>query len=308
VPQGSILGPILFLIYVNGLFNLNLIGTIQLYADDAVLSYSEKTFDNLYVSISSDLAILKKWFTTNRLTMNIDKTKFVVFETKNTNTAENFDEVSVGSEKISRVDEYKYLGLWIDSKLNFASHIIKTRKSIAPIIGVIKRIRPYVIADVLNNLYFAYIHSRLSYMVGIWGMAAQDKLKILQVLQNKSLKNIRQLPFRYPTRQLYSKQILPLEKLRELEMILTVHKILKGKFKYGTPIVYRHQIHGYSTRNSQNIQLPQFRLNLSRNSFNYEAFNRFNEIPQEIRETNNYIFFKNFVKTKLYNEYITTTQ
>jgi ribonucleases P/MRP protein subunit RPP40 len=303
VPQGSVLGPILFLIYVNGLFSLNLKGKIQLYADDAVILYSEKTFDDLYVSMSQDLNILKNWFTINRLSMNIEKTKFIIYETKNSNNLDRFDEVWVDCEKISRVEHYKYLGLWIDHKMKFSMHILNLKKSIAPIVGVLKRVRPYVVPEVLNNLYFSYIHSRFSYLISVWGMAAHENIKTLQYLQNKSLKNLRQLPFRFPTKQLYSNTILPLDKLRELEMILIVYKIIKGTFKFGDEIVYRFQIHGYNTRNSRNINLPLFRLSMGRKSFHFEVFDRFNNVPQHIQECNNLKTFKFLVKSRLYNEY-----
>jgi hypothetical protein len=99
---------------------------------------------------------------------------------------------------------FKYLGLWIDFRLDFSTHIKRITKSVAPIIGVLKRIRPYVIAEILDNLYFAYVHSRLSYMVSIWGMATQDRINSLQLLQNRDIKNLRQLPFRFPTKELFS--------------------------------------------------------------------------------------------------------
>jgi exonuclease III len=306
VPQGSILGPILFLIYVNGIFDLKLKGKIQLYADDSVLLYAERSFDDLYVSMSSDLRILNKWFTRNRLTMNVEKTKFLTFETKNSTNLDRFDEIWFGKEKLLRVEVYKYLGLWIDFKLDFSTHIKRIRKSVAPIIGVLKRIRPYVIAEILDNLYFAYVHSRLSYMVSIWGMATQGRINSLQVLQNRGIKNLRRLPFRFPTKELYSEKILPVVKLREFEMLLTVHRIIKGKFRYGQSILYRSEIHGYNTRNSHNIQLPFFRMSLGRSSFKYEAFERFNGLPLSVRETDDNAFFKKFVKKKLFDEFFSS--
>jgi hypothetical protein len=149
---------------------------------NSVLLYVERSFDDLYVSMSSDLHILNKWFTRIRLTMNIEKTKFLTFETRNSTNMDRFDEIWFGEEKLLRVEVYKYLSLWIDFRLDFSTHIKRIRKSVAPIIGVLKRIRPYVTAEILDNLFFAYVHSKLSYMVSIWGMATQDRINSLQVL------------------------------------------------------------------------------------------------------------------------------
>jgi hypothetical protein len=82
-------------------------------------------------------------------------------------------------------------------------------------------------------------------------------------------------------------------------MILTVYKIIKGTFKFDTSIVYRSQVHDYNTRNSQNIDLPLFRLSMGRKSFQYEAFEKFNGIPLYIRESNNYGAFKKNCKKKI---------
>jgi hypothetical protein len=143
-------------------------------------------------------------------------------------------------------------------------------------------------------------------MVSIWEMATQDRINNFQVLQNRGIKYLRQLPFRFPTKELYSEKILPVVKLRDFEMLLTVHRIIKGEFRYGESIVYRSEIHGYNTRNSHNIQLPLFRMGMGRNSFKYEAFERFNGLPLSVRETDDDAFFKKFVKKKLLDEFFSS--
>jgi hypothetical protein len=87
-------------------------------------------------------------------------------------------------------------------------------------------------------------------------------------------------------------------------MHLIVYKITKGRFKYGQQILHRSDIHGHDTRGAWNINLPYFRMAMGRNSFKYEVFNIFNELPISIRDTNSYSSFTIFVKTRLYDGYM----
>jgi Reverse transcriptase (RNA-dependent DNA polymerase) len=109
VPQGSILGPTLFLIYINEIFNLQLIGKPQLYADDAVLIYTENTYDDLYVAMSTDLRTLNSWFILNRLTINTKKTQYMIFKSKSTSVTDIFNYITFHNEKNYLIDKYKYL-------------------------------------------------------------------------------------------------------------------------------------------------------------------------------------------------------
>jgi exonuclease III len=303
VPQGSILGPTLFIIYINEIFDLNLNGNLQLYADDAVLTYHANSYDDLYVSMSSDLRILNSWFKENHLTLNTKKTQFMIFKTKNTPISNCFDQIAIGNEIIYETKTYKYLGLWLDSNLNFGFHIGKIKNKVAPMIGALKKIRRHVIPEVLDNIYFAHIHSHLTYLICLWGMAGSTKIKVLERLQNKSLKNLKGLPYLFPTSQLYSSKILPISCLKDYELILIAYKMTKNKFKHNFQITYRSDTHNYRTRNSHNINLPQFRLNIGRNSFSFDAFKKFNEIPVEIRNTDSYACLKKYVKNHLFEKY-----
>lgn len=95
IPEGSLLGPILFLAYLNDIFNLELSGRIQLYADDMAIIYSEDSFEDLKLAMESDLRILTSFLTERNLSINFDKTQFIIFLTKNTPLENVFSSISV---------------------------------------------------------------------------------------------------------------------------------------------------------------------------------------------------------------------
>jgi hypothetical protein len=269
-----------------------------------VLVYNANSYDDLYVEMAADLRTLNAWFIHNRLTMNSKKTQFMIFETKNLPTPDYFQCISIGNENICKTTNYKYLGLWLDSNLNFGFHVTKIKKKIAPLFGALKRIRRHIIPEILNNIYFAHIHSHLCYLISIWGMAGSTRMKTLETLQNKAIKNLRGMPILSPSYQLYSSKILPLTYLKDYEMLLIAFKIIKNRFKHNFTITTRSNVHSYATRNSENINLPQFRLNIGRNSFRYDAFSKFNEIPMTIRNLESYLQFKKYIKNYLFEKYL----
>jgi hypothetical protein len=129
VPQGSVLGPLLFTIYINNIFKLQLHGKPQCFADDTVLVYAENDFTILKQKMEQDLQTLHTWLNMMSLSLNIEKTKFILFRRKNQNLDNIFDTITIENidnpEIIACTKTYNYLGLIIDECLTFSNHIKK---------------------------------------------------------------------------------------------------------------------------------------------------------------------------------------
>ena len=121
VPQGSILGPLLFLLYINDIASVSSILFSIVFADDTTVFYSSKNFQELSDVVNNELSKIKEWLNANRLSLNIDKTHFMIFRPKG--KKENCPTIHINGSSIQEVDDAKCLGIIIDNKLNWIEHI-----------------------------------------------------------------------------------------------------------------------------------------------------------------------------------------
>ena len=155
VPQGSILGPILFSIYINDLPNCLLQSKILLYADDAVLFYADSNIGNISTVLNKDLKQLQSWTHLNKLCIHPVKTECVLFGTQQRIASATLSDgpfsLFLGDKPINQAQHYKYLGVLIDANLNFKQHVDKLLVKISKRIGVLGRIRNNLTVDAANK-------------------------------------------------------------------------------------------------------------------------------------------------------------
>lgn len=294
VPQGSILGPLLFLIFVNDIWKLPLKGRLQLYADDACLVYEANTFEELETNMQYDLNILLQWLTANRLKLNFEKSCYMVV-----NSTASVD-VRLDSISLKKVDCMNFLGLVLDSNLSWKIHIDHVIRKITPYVFAIRKARPFIREDTCWKLYNSFILPHLTYMSCLWGCAAEIYLKPLKVLQNRVIKTIRNLPLRFPSIELYDEKILPVQLLCKYNMLLHIHKIRHNLIKTNVTLVYVSTVHSHNTRQQDLLYVSGPRTtNASKNLF-YQGIIMYNALPSEMKNLNVKLF-KRRLRNQLYN-------
>ena len=155
VPQGSVLGPLLFLIYVNDLPNTSKLLRFYLFADDTSIYIDSDNLSTLQKIVNRELKKVRKWLEANRLALNISKTNYVIFHSSAKNLNE-FIRSKLGSKVINRVQYIKYLGILVDATLSWKPQIIELSKKLARTTGIFYKIRHYVSSETLNSCTVHY--------------------------------------------------------------------------------------------------------------------------------------------------------
>jgi Reverse transcriptase (RNA-dependent DNA polymerase) len=264
VPQGSILGPLLFLIYINDIVNCSKILKFILFADDTNLFHSHKDAFELMKSINIELSKLSDWFRANKLSLNVKKTNYILFGKKRLpNFDQNF-ELIIDGNRLERVQSTKFLGVYIDEKLNWIAHTNHVSLSISKALGILYRIRNVLPNKVLLILYHTMIYPYLSYCNIIWGGANLSILKKVIVLQKRAIRLVTRSSYRAPTGPLFRRlRLLRLEDIHKLQTALFMFK-----FKYCIlPLSCMNYfsvnlIHSHFTRHICYFNLASFRTSI----------------------------------------------
>ncbi|KAF7664264.1 hypothetical protein LDENG_00182270 [Lucifuga dentata] len=168
VPQGSVLGPRLFILYMNDLsMTLDLFKYI-LFADDTNLFYSGKHLDSMLHTVDREMDKVKNWFDINKLSLNLEKTKFMIFSNRTVNINA---QIKIGNIEIERVKETKFLGVIIYDKLRWKSHITHVGSKVSKSIAILYKAKNLLNDNALHILYYSIIAPYINYCVAIWGNA-----------------------------------------------------------------------------------------------------------------------------------------
>ena len=263
VPQGSILGPLLFLLYINVIENCPDIISFVLYADDTNAFYSNSCLKTLSSTIQNELDKVVQWLNANKLSINASKTKIVIFKCKNKSQD---SQITIKNDIIKQVPSVKFLGVTLDQKLTWTNHINSVLKSITKSTGMIAKLRHYTNKNTLKLIYYALVYPYITYGNLVWGNTYPTRLQKLLKIQKKI---VRLMCFKSYTDHseplFFNLKILNIYKINDHLCSLFMYRCIN--YNQNLPnlcnyyFIQNKELHNYNTRNSSKLHVRYKRTN-----------------------------------------------
>ena len=227
VPQGSILGPLLFIISMNDICNVSDLMFAIMYADDTCFLMNGTDLHKLIKQLNVELDSLCTWFKSNKLSLNTQKTFYMIFHRARLKSIDGMNnDVIMDNNALIKVNSIKYLGVIVDNKLNWIDHITYVKNKISKGLGIMYKARRYLHKSSLRNLYHAYIYPYLTYCIEVWGCASKCQLNALLLLQKKIIRIMTFSPYLAHTDPIYKDlAILPFDKIFIDRIGITMFKV-----------------------------------------------------------------------------------
>ena len=299
VPQGSILGPLLFLIYINDLPNSLQNAVPRMFADDTNLTLSVKTLTELKLALAPELNNLSCWLKANKLSLNVAKTELMIIGSRQRLSAQCDDiEIRIDDQIIERVDHTKSLGLFIDAHLSWCKHVEEICKKVSSAIGALKRVRPFISKETAIQIYNALIIPHFDYCSPVRNCLSGYLSEKLQKLQNRAARVITKSPFDTSSNHLLS--TLDWERLflrRKKQKALMMFKTMNGLAPDYLQSLFSQRHSVYNLRDSEGkLTLPKPNTNYLKRSFSYSGAMLWNNLPKCLKNAVSVNNFKQIIK------------
>ena len=296
VPQGSILGPLLFIIYINDIVNATNQLSFVLYADDTTVYTSSSNIDEAIVTMNQGLINIANWFDSNKLTLNVDKTQLMMLSRRDTFRPQTV--VSLKGKQLERVRETKFLGVILDEQLNWKSHIKMITSKISKSCGIIYRIRRCLTNEAKKLLYYSLIHPYIAYCINVWSSTYQTHIRPMILGQKRVLRALFAYQRRAQTAQIFlTYEILPIDELIRYSASILAHKIINQTIAIDD-FVIPNNIH-YNLRGNGDLRLPTNTRTQTQLFVRTRLVKVWNSLPYNIRVTQNICTFKNRLKREM---------
>ena len=304
VPQGSILGPALFTLYMNDLPTVTRFCDVESYVDDTkiYLSFPPKDIRESLSKVERDLHRVAEWCCSNHLLINPAKTKLMFFGTQQILSKIPNVTVPFLGKKLTPILSCKDLGVTLDSSLSFNAHIKHLSSSLLATLSQISRVRHLFSQDVLLQILNSLVFSKLFYCSTVWSGTTKQNIYKLQLLQNFAARIVTGTnKFNHISPALKELGWLPVADLLHLRDVAMVYKCLNGLTPtyLSSKLVKRSTIHSHHTRQEDHIHIPYCRTTTAQQSFFYHALCSWNQLSTDTKSSKDMHSFKRNAKKEI---------
>ena len=307
VPQGSILGPLLFLIYINDITNCSSVLNLVLFADDTSAFVFGKNYYDLFHTMNLELCHLSCWFQVNMLSLNIKKSNYMLFKSYRTRVPESFNPIlTIDNTQLCRVSRVKFLGVIIDENLTWKAHVQHVLNKVSKITGIICKLKWSLPSSSLKLLYTTLLLPYLNYCTLVWAGGYQSMLKPVFLLQKRAVRTICGVHHATESSSLFkSLKLLTIYDIYKLQLAVLMyqHKVGILPALFSNYFLVNAVIHEHNTRYKHNYRSEVCRINVRYFSVRVKGPQLWNSINTDIRESHSLIAFKSAYKNHLIDLY-----
>ena len=299
VPQGSILGPLMFIIYINDIVKQIKNCSIHLYADDTVLYYSDTNPDTVQKHLQEDLNSIYDWMCRNKLSMNCKKTVCMLIGNRKILNKHNDLDLKVNAQKLDQVAQIKYLGITVDEELNWNAQVEGVCKKVSKMISFMGRLRQIVPEKYTKLIYDSMILPQLEYADIIWDSCKNKHADVIQKLQNRAGRIILKIsPFLHTPNQTVHKMLKwdTLACRRKQHLLQLVYKAVNGITPSYLQDMFCFKDNTYLLRSDYNIAVKIPKNNYAKRMISYRGGVEFNELPVRLKRAPTLDSFKQGLK------------
>jgi Reverse transcriptase (RNA-dependent DNA polymerase) len=229
IPQGSILGPLLFIIFINDIVNCTSLLHYILFADDTNACCSGNSLEEVKTIANVELEKLSTWFCANNLSINVKKTNYILFRNKRRFALDNTFKIFLSGQELEMVQSTKFLGILIDEDLNWKTHTSYIASKVAKNVGIIYRNKNALDKRVMKLLYISLIQPYLNYCIIVWGSAYDNALKSVTLIQKRAIRTINNAAYLAHTPPLFlTSKVLTIQDLYHKELAVFAFRNITG--------------------------------------------------------------------------------